>query len=99
MEQLDQIEQQIIALLQSSNYPDDFPEQLEQFVLARHQIVESILSDRDNLTREQFNAVVLRTQQMKDVLQQHKQIIADKLLQAKRSEKSVSLYQRYQNKL
>ncbi len=59
MEKLTQLEQQIEQLLQQQDYPDDFPQQLENLVALRHQEVERVLGQPD-LTRVVFDDVVAR---------------------------------------
>lgn len=95
MEQLTTIEQQIQELLMTEPYADDFPQQLENLVTARHQNVERILKSPD-LTRVVYDDVVARTQAMKILLQQHKSIIGERLLKSKRSKQSLSVYNNIQ---
>ncbi|MBC7002163.1 flagellar biosynthesis protein FliS [Photobacterium sp. BZF1] len=96
MKELAILEKQIEVLLALDEYPDDFPEQLEQLVAARHEQVKAILADRDNLSRETFEDVQQRTRDLKVLLEQNKARIRQKLLTAKQGKKSVSVYQMYQ---
>lgn len=96
MQELAKLEQHIKALLELEEYPDDFSEQLEQLVAARHEQVKTILEDRDNLSREAFEDVQQRTRDLKVLLEQNKARIRQKLLTAKQGKKSVSVYQMYQ---
>ncbi|MBY5947328.1 flagellar biosynthesis protein FliS [Photobacterium rosenbergii] len=96
MKELAMLEKQIEVLLALDEYPDDFPEQLEQLVAARHEQVKAILADRDNLSRETFEDVQQRTRDLKVLLEQNKARIRQKLLTAKQGKKSVSVYQMYQ---
>ncbi|MDV5171129.1 flagellar biosynthesis protein FliS [Photobacterium rosenbergii] len=96
MQELAKLEQHIKALLELEEYPDDFPEQLEQLVAARHERVKLILADRDKLSRETFEDVQQRTRNLKVLLEQNKARIRQKLLTAKQGKKSVSVYQMYQ---
>ncbi|WIH18742.1 flagellar biosynthesis protein FliS [Photobacterium damselae] len=95
MESLITIEQQINELLVSESYADDFPEQLERLVAARHQQVEHLLKATD-LNRATYDDVVARTQAMKTLLQQYKSIIGERLLKSKRSKQSLSVYNNIQ---
>ena len=94
-EQLTQLEQQIEQLLLAEEYPDDFPQQLENLVALRHQQVEIVLKQPD-LSRPVFDDVVVRTQAMKGLLQQHKDRIGAQLVRSKKSQKSLSLYSNIQ---
>lgn len=94
-EQLTQLEQQIEQLLLAEEYPDDFPQQLENLVALRHQQVEIVLKQPD-LSRPVFDDVVARTQAMKGLLQQHKDRIGAQLVRSKKSQKSLSLYSNIQ---
>ena len=95
MEKLTQLEQQIEQLLQQQDYPDDFPQQLENLVALRHQEVENILGQPD-LTRVVFDDVVARTQLLKSLIQKHKDIIGERLVRSKKSKQSLSLYSNIQ---
>lgn len=95
MEKLTQLEQQIEQLLQQQDYPDDFPQQLENLVALRHQEVENILG-QPNLTRPVFDDVVARTKALKSLIQKHKDIIGERLVRSKKSKKSLSLYSNIQ---
>ncbi|AJR09563.1 flagellar biosynthesis protein FliS [Photobacterium gaetbulicola] len=96
MKELTILEKQIEALLALDEYPDDFPEQLEQLVAARHERVKMILADREKLSRETFEDVQQRTRDLKALLEQNKARIRQKLLTAKQGKKSVSVYKMYQ---
>ncbi|MBP2699161.1 MULTISPECIES: flagellar biosynthesis protein FliS [Photobacterium] len=95
MEKLTQLEQQIEQLLQQQDYPDDFPQQLENLVALRHQEVENILGQPD-LTRVVFDDVVARTKALKSLIQKHKDIIGERLVRSKKSKQSLSLYSNIQ---
>lgn len=95
LEQLTQLEHQIEQLLLAEEYPDDFPQQLENLVALRHQQVEVVLKQPD-LSRAIFDDVVARTQAMKGLLQQHKDRIGAQLVRSKKSPKSLSLYSNIQ---
>ncbi|MEC6906147.1 flagellar biosynthesis protein FliS [Photobacterium piscicola] len=95
LEQLTQLEHQIEQLLLAEDYPDDFPQQLENLVALRHQQVEVVLKQAD-LSRAVFDDVVARTQAMKALLQQHKDRIGMQLVRSKKSQKSLSLYNNIQ---
>ncbi|PSU29898.1 flagellar biosynthesis protein FliS [Photobacterium lutimaris] len=96
MKELTLLEKQIQALLALDEYPDDFPEQLEQLVAARHERVKLILADQEKLSRETFEDVQQRTRDLKALLEQNKARIRQKLLTAKQGKKSVSVYKMYQ---
>ncbi|MGF1737367.1 flagellar biosynthesis protein FliS [Photobacterium satsumensis] len=96
MQELAKLEQHIKALLELEDYPDDFPEQLEQLVAARHERVKLILADQEKLSRETFEDVQQRTRELKALLEQNKARIRQKLLTAKQGKKSVSVYKMYQ---
>ncbi|MGR5066253.1 flagellar biosynthesis protein FliS [Photobacterium sp. DNB22_13_2] len=96
MKTLTLLEKQIQALLALDEYPDDFPEQLEQLVAARHERVKMILADQERLSRETFEDVQQRTRELKALLEQNKARIRQKLLTAKQGKKSVSVYKMYQ---
>lgn len=83
LEQLTQLEHQIEQLLLAEEYPDDFPQQLENLVALRHQQVEVVLKQPD-LSRAVFDDVVARTQAMKGLLQQHKDRIGAQLVRSKK---------------
>ncbi|KJG57522.1 flagellar biosynthesis protein FliS [Photobacterium kishitanii] len=95
LEPLTQLEHQIELLLLAEEYPDDFPQQLENLVALRHQQVELVLKQPD-LSRAVFDDVVARTQVMKGLLQQHKDRIGAQLVRSKKSQKSLSLYSNIQ---
>ncbi|WP_318483557.1 flagellar biosynthesis protein FliS [Photobacterium leiognathi] len=95
MEQLTQLELQIEQLLTADEYNDDFPEQLQQLVALRHQEVERILGQPD-LTRVVFDDVVARTKALKSLIQQHKDMIGERLVRSKKSKQSLSLYSNIQ---
>ncbi|MCP4956089.1 MAG: flagellar biosynthesis protein FliS [Photobacterium aquimaris] len=95
LEPLIQLEHQIEQLLLAEEYPDDFPQQLENLVALRHQQVELVLKQPD-LSRPVFDDVVARTQAMKGLLQQHKDRIGAQLVRSKKSQKSLSLYSNIQ---
>lgn len=95
LEQLTQLEHQIEQLLLAEDYPDDFPQQLENLVALRHQQVEIVLKQAE-LSRAVFDDVVARTQVMKALLQQHKDRIGAQLVRSKKSQKSLSLYSNIQ---
>ena len=95
LEQLTQLDHQIEQLLLAEEYPDDFPQQLENLVALRHQQVEIVLKQPD-LSRPVFDDVVTRTQTMKALLQQHKDRIGAQLVRSKKSQKSLSLYSNIQ---
>lgn len=95
LEQLTQLDHQIEQLLLAEEYPDDFPQQLENLVALRHQQVEIVLKQPD-LSRPVFDDVVTRTQTMKGLLQQHKDRIGAQLVRSKKSQKSLSLYSNIQ---
>lgn len=84
LEQLTQLEHQIEQLLLADEYPDDFPQQLENLVALRHQQVEVVLKQPD-LSRAVFDDVVARTQAMKGLLQQHKDRIGAQLVRSKKA--------------
>ncbi|MGR5142759.1 flagellar biosynthesis protein FliS [Photobacterium sp. DNB23_23_1] len=96
MQELANLERHIKALLELEDYPDDFPEQLEQLVAARHERVKLILADQERLSRETFEDVQQRTRDLKALLEQNKARIRQKLLTAKQGKKSVSVYKMYQ---
>ncbi|SMY31811.1 flagellar biosynthesis protein FliS [Photobacterium andalusiense] len=95
LEPLTQLEHQIEQLLLAEEYPDDFPQQLENLVALRHQQVELVLK-QPQLSRPVFDDVVARTQAMKGLLQQHKDRIGAQLVRSKKSQKSLSLYSNIQ---
>lgn len=96
MKELQQIEQRIRSMLEMEELPEEFPEELQSLVAARHEQVKAILADEDNLTRQRFDEVQRRTLETKQLLEKNRARIKEKLLIAKKGKKSISLYQNFQ---
>ncbi|MBV1840651.1 flagellar biosynthesis protein FliS [Photobacterium ganghwense] len=96
MKELHQLEHRIKAMVEMEEYPEEFPEQLQTLVAARHEMVKTILADEKTLTRQKFDEVQQRTREIKHLLEKNRSRIKDKLLIAKKGKKSVSIYQMYQ---
>lgn len=97
MDELTQLEQQISSLLAVDEYNDDFPEQLQKLVAARHQQVTLLLRDQKTLSRSKFDDIQTRTQDLKQLLEQNSARIRSKLLTNQKAKKSVAVYQMIRN--
>ncbi|MGF1690345.1 flagellar rod protein FlaI [Photobacterium kagoshimensis] len=99
MQRLDQLDEQLAALLATHTEPatdtEVDSEQLQQLLQQREVLLQELMAHPERLNKPQWQAAVERTSLLLELIRQHRDRSADQLKRLQHGQRSMQIYNKF----